>query len=355
MKSANQFKLKVDLLTKGIRGNLKPLRKGGGGPVGGVSFKVEDCVVNAPYTQNFAKLSPYEIVEVKGKYKLLKDGENVADVFVPKEPEYYKFCVDGIEMKRIVALDGVDTLVTSVLRHCSHKRKCAFCSLEYGEDFVKEKKPEQIAKVVEKAVEEDKNRHLVITTGTPPTPDKGALLVANVVKAVKEQTNIPIQVQVEPPKKLGFIDSLYDAGADAISLNVETFDLGIRSKVVPEKPSIEEYLKCLKYSLNLFEESNVSSWLLVGLGETFESLIDGCTMLCEIGAIPFVVPYRPSPSVNRKMCDYEYLMNVYIKIAEMMKSYGIKPKSKAGCTRCQACSAIDVALECIDNFQTEDL
>ncbi|RLI74852.1 hypothetical protein DRO97_04835 [Archaeoglobales archaeon] len=357
MKSADLFRLKVDLLTKGVKGNLKLLREGGGGPTGGVSFKVDYCVVNAPYTQNFAKLSPYEIVEVDSKHRLFKNNKFVTDVFVPKEPEYYKFYVDGIEMRKIVALDGIDTLVTSVLRYCSHKRKCTFCSLEYGKDVVKEKKPEQIAEVVKVAVREDKNRHLVLTTGTPPTPDKGALLIAEVIKAVKEHTNIPIQVQIEPPERLNFIDILYNAGADVISLNVETFDLRIRSKVVPEKPSIEEYLKAWRHSTNLFEESNVNTWLLVGLGETFESLIDGCSMLCEIGVIPFVVPYRPPPNVNQKMCNSKYLMNVYAKVAEIMKDCGIKPKSKAGCIRCGGCSAINVAFKIneIDNFQTEDL
>ncbi len=257
MRIVDLLKIKIDLLTKGVKGNLKPLRQGGGGPTGGVSFKIKSCVVNAPYKQSFAKLSPYEITKVGRKHVLLKSGKYVSDVFVPREPEYYKHYVNGIKMRKIVALDGINTIVTSVLRRCSHKRKCAFCSLERGKGYVEEKKPEQIAEVVRLAVEEDKSRSLVITTGTPSTPDKGALLIARVIKAVKELVNVPIQVQIEPPEKLEFIDILYYAGADAISLNVETFDLKIRHKVVPEKPSIERYIKCLKYSSELFDK-NVS-------------------------------------------------------------------------------------------------
>lgn len=362
MKSTDLFKLKVDLLTKGVKGDLKLLREGGGGPIGGVSFKIEGSVVNTPYLQKFAKLSPYKVVKAGEDYNLLKNGEFISQIFLPEEPKYYRFYTsDGVEMRKIVALDGLDTLVTSVLRYCSHKNKCVFCSLDRG--GVKEKKPEQIAEVVKVAVKEDKNRHLVLTTGTPPTPDKGALLIAEVIKAVKERVNIPIQVQIEPPKKPEFIDLLYDAGADAIGLNVETFDLKIRGKIVPEKPSIEEYVKCWKHSLDLFDESNISSWILVGLGESFESLIGGGSMLCEIGVTPFVVPYRPPPNpsnnlpnVNQNMCNTMHLMNVYVKVAEIMRNYGIKPKSKAGCIRCQACSAINEAFKAgIDNFQTEDL
>ncbi len=348
----NMLKLKVDLLIKGVRGNLKLLRYGGGGPVGGVSLKIKDFVVNAPYIQKFAKLSPYEVVRINDKDKLLKNGKMIADVFLPKEPKYYKLHIDGIEMRKIVALDGINTLVTSVLRRCSHKRKCAFCSLERGKGYVEEKKPEQIAEVVRLAVEEDKSRSLVITTGTPSTPDKGALLIARVIKAVKEVVNVPIQVQIEPPEKLEFIDILYYAGADAISLNVETFDLKIRHKVVPEKPSIERYIKCLKYSSELFDK-NVSSWILVGLGESFESVIEGSLKLCEIGVIPFIVPYRPNN--GRRSCNSKYLMKIYARAAEIMKSYGIKPEGVAGCIKCQACSAISEAFKIIDNYQTEDL
>ena len=338
------LRLKVDLLTKGVRGSLKPLREGGGGPVGGVSFKVMhgNFVVNAPFLQSFVEASPYKIDEVDGAKGLFKHGKAISRVYVPKEPEYYRLRMDGIEMRKIVALDGIDTLVTSVLRFCSHEMKCSFCSLEQGK-YVKKKNPEQIAKVVRRAFEEGVGKHLVITTGTPPTPDKGASLISKVVEAVKDEVNIPIQVQIEPPKKPEFLDVLHKAGADAISLNVETFDTGIRNSVVPCKPSVEEYVKCWKHSLDLFDE--VSSWIIVGLGESFESIANGCSTLCQIGVIPFVVPYRPPPNTNQKMCGSSYLLEIYTETSEIMKEFGIKPRGVAGCVKCQACSAVNEALK----------
>ncbi len=330
------YQTKAELIVLGVKTDLEPLRRGGGGPIGGIGFRVNGSTVSAPVKQRYVRNSPYYIREGY----LYRLDKRIGKVELPKA-KYYSHKVNGIPAGRIVALDGYDALVSAVSRRCIHwkDRRCIFCSIQENlKEAVVEKSAEMIAEVVKIAYEEDKNRHLTLTTGTVNPTDKGALRLAEVTERVKKEVDIPIHVQVEPVDRK-YIEILYEAGADTIGIHVETFDEKIRSRVVPAKPNIDEFTKCWEDCVNIFGEWKVSSWLLLGLGESLKSVIEGFKKMAEKTVVPFIAPFRPSPSSTLNKPNPNYVKKVYFKISGLDIDINLK-KFSAGCPRCNGCSAI---------------
>lgn len=336
------YRTKLELLVLGVRAPLAPLRRGGGGPVGGIGFAVRDSIVSAPAVQAFARESPYALVEKEGSFWLYRGEERIGKVKLPTA-KYYEHKIKGLSAGRYVALDGINALVTAVTRRCVHfdsGKKCVFCVIEENvpEKEILEKEVEDIAEAVRVAYEEDKSRHLTLTTGTPNLVDKGALKYAEVAKKIRAEIDIPIHAQIEPVGR-DYLELLYSSGVDTIGIHVETFDERLRKAVVPGKPGIEEYLNAWENAVEVFGEWNVSSWILVGLGESVESVVRGFRAMAERGVYPYIAPYRPPPnSISRT--DLGHVLKVYETLKDLKGEYDIKLKFKAGCPRCTGCSAI---------------
>jgi len=336
------YRTKLELLVLGVRASMTPLRRGGGGPVGGIGFAVKDSIVSAPTVQEFAKESPYAIVEGEGGFWLYRGEEKIGRVKLPVA-RYYDYRIKGISAGRFAALDGVNALVTAVTRRCIHVesgKKCVFCVIEENvpETLILDKAPEDIAEAVKVAYEEDRSRHLTLTTGTPNLVDKGALRYAEVAEKIRAEIDIPIHAQIEPVGR-EYLELLYSSGIDTLGIHVETFDERIRKAVVPGKPEIDAYLESWENAVDIFGEWNVSSWIIVGLGESIESMVSGFKAMAERGIYPYIAPYRPPPNSAEKT-DLNHVLRVYEALKELKGEYDIKLKFRAGCPRCTGCSAI---------------
>jgi radical SAM protein (TIGR04043 family) len=337
VKNADIPRLKADLLTLGVKGEVQKLRGGGGG-IAGIGFKIKGSTVSAPPRS----YSPYEIINLDGEWILTKNGDEISKLLLPVYPKYYRLKTrEGIPYNKYVALDGLECLVTSLSRKCVHwssGRRCSFCSIQHGNP-VWNKDPETLAEIVLEAYREDKNRHLVMTSGTFPDREVTAKNIAEAVRAIKERCDIPIQVQLEPIRN-DLIEEIYAAGADSVGFNAESFDPYVRAKHVPAKKDLKSYMASWNYAIELFGENQVSSWIILGLGERENVTKAGLELIASIGVIPFVAPLNP-PHVSLRPPDPEYLIRLSKFAAEKMKEYGLSPKkSAAGCIRCGGCSLI---------------
>ena len=68
------------------------------------------------------------------------------------------------------------------------------------------------------------------------------------------------------------MDGLYElkeAGVDTVGIHIESFDFKILSQVAPAKAAmgLERYEKAWKMAVEIFGPNQVSSFLIVGLGE----------------------------------------------------------------------------------------
>jgi biotin synthase-related radical SAM superfamily protein len=96
--------------------------------------------------------------------------------------------------------------------------------------------------------------------------------------------------------------------------------------------------------VEIFGDSQVSSYVIAGLGERDESIVEGSKLLAELGVYPFIVPLRPIPGSmleNKKPLGPDRMFPLYEQVAEIVRDNGVSwRKNKAGCVRCRACSAL---------------
>jgi radical SAM protein (TIGR04043 family) len=348
--------LKVELLCLGARvPGVDKGRKAGAGPAAGGMFLFGNTVANVPTQSWFVSTSPYSVSpeneDENGNYVIKRNGERIVEVMFPRAKFQELKTKEGIPYDKIALLHGADCLATTTIQTCVYwntPKRCKFCAIELSLKSgatIARKKPEDLAEVAIAAKKLDHVKHVTLTTGTTPTPDKGINYLAETARAIKEATGLPIHVQFEPPKELSMIDVLYDA-VDTVGIHVESFDRGVLKEVAPCKVEIpfQHYVDAWKRSVDIFGDSQVSSYVIAGLGESDESIIEGSKLLAELGVYPFIVPLRPIPGSlleNEKPPSPDRMQGIYARVAEILHDNGVSwRKNKAGCVRCRACSAL---------------
>jgi radical SAM protein (TIGR04043 family) len=185
-----------------------------------------------------------------------------------------------------------------------------------------------------------------LTTGSTATPDRGALYVARCGQAVKDAAGLPVQVQFEPPADLDVIDRVADMGIDSLGIHIETFDPDVLARVAPGKArwGIEAYFTAWERAVRVFGSGQVSTYVILGMGENQQLTIEGCKRAIDLGVYPFIVPLRPVPGSlmenflppPREAVEAVYRQVVPYLAHKQMSSAGVV----AGCARCQACSGM---------------
>jgi biotin synthase-related radical SAM superfamily protein len=149
-------------------------------------------------------------------------------------------------------------------------------------------------------------------------------------------------VQLEPVERK-YVEQLKDAGADTIGIHIETLDEYLFKKVCPGK-DFNLFENAWKDAVDIYGENQVSSYVLVGMGEDHHATLSGIEKMVQMGVIPYVVPFRPlSGTVSEKwsLPPLKTVKTYARHAARTMKMHGINPfKNKAGCVRCGACSPV---------------
>lgn len=336
-------------------------RKGGAGPAEGGTLLIEGIPVSLPISSRYVQTSPYLLKEDGEGYHLYRDGKKLRSVEWAGRPAFYSDSTeDGIPYAKIALLHGKDCLATTVIQTCVHwhtNQRCLFCginlSYENGQT-IQIKTPEQIAEVAARAKKLDLIRHVVLTTGTLHPISREFSHLASCVAAIKKAAGLPIHVQFTPCSDPERYDELKEAGADTVGIHIESFDLDILSRVAPAKAAMgfRKYEEAWKMAVEVFGPNQVSSFLIVGLGEKKESVIGGSEFLADLGVYPFVVPLRPIPGSLMEDAlppDPETMKFIYEAVSPILKRKGLSASgSHAGCVRCGACSALHAYEQKID-------
>ncbi|WP_433567280.1 MSMEG_0568 family radical SAM protein [Nocardia sp. CA-151230] len=344
---------RVDLALLGIRVDVPVQRRSGAGPSddGHVLFGGAGAAI--PIRSD----SPYTL---RGD-RLLLDGADLGVSVEPvRRPRFYDLRTDdGVAYEQIAKLHGADVLATTVVQTCiryAEDQRCRFCAIEASLDAgqtVAVKRPEQLAEVAAAAVRLDGVRQMVMTTGTSAGKDRGARHLARCVRAVKQAVpDLPVQVQCEPPADLAVLTELHEAGADSIGIHVESLDDRVRARWMPGKSTVPmaEYKAAWAEAVRVFGRNQVSTYLLVGLGEDPDELVSGARELIDMGVYPFIVPFRPlagtlAVDVDGAMAPTpEMLEDVTRRVALELRDAGMfGAGQKAGCAACGACSVLQTA------------
>jgi len=328
-------------------------RRGGAGPAEGGTFLISGIPVSLPISNEYVSKSPYVLREEGGQSLIFKDEKAVCPVHLIERPRFYDHSnEEGIPYPKIALLHGKDCLATSVIQTCTYwhsNERCQFCGIELSHrngQTIKIKTPEQLSEVARKAKELDSIQHIVLTTGTVQPPGKEISTLVPCAAAIKKATGLPIHVQFCPPSNMEGFYELKDAGVDTVGIHIESFDFETLSRIAPAKAAIglERFEKAWKMAVEIFGPNQVSSFLIVGLGEKKDSVIWGSKFLADLGIYPFVVPLRPIPgSIMENVLppDPEEMIRIYEEVACILKRKGLSAsRSLAGCARCGACSAL---------------
>ena len=330
-------------------------RKGGAGPSDHKAVIVMGTTVMVPVHTRGAHDSPYSVqLQPNGSHSLFRDGAAVGLLRFPPQPRFYGLQTeDGIPYWKIAQLHAGDVLATTVLQTCFRypdvETRCQFCAI--GESLradrtIAHKTPEQLAEVAEAARRLDQVQHVVLTTGTPPTSDRGARVLRDCSAAIKGRTGLPIQAQCEPPEDFSWFEQLQAAGVDSLGMHLESFDRDVRARIMPSKAQVpvEFYMKAFQAAVRVFGRTQVSTYLLAGLGDSREVLLEGCRKLIDLGVYPFVVPFVPITGTlleGHSSPTPEFMQSVLGPLGGMLKEAGMTSANiKAGCGKCGACSSL---------------
>ncbi len=170
--------------------------------------------------------------------------------------------------------------------------------------------------------------------------------LARCVGAIKKETHLPIHVQICPPSTNNYLEKLKQAGADTLGIHIESFDRRALQRIAPIKAMVgpDNFVSAWKHAVSVFGRNQVSSFIIAGVGEDRECIIDGVELLCELGVFPYVLPLRPIPGTpleSLRPPAPDIMMRLYQETGVLLKKYGLSSAaSKAGCVRCGACSSI---------------
>ncbi len=327
-------------------------RTGGAGPSDAGMMWVEGIPVTFPFGAEFVGTSPFILREEESGWQLYRDGQRLAAATVPPRPKCYSLTTsDGIPYWKI-ALLHLDSLASTVIQTCvywGNEDQCHFCGIELSLEAgrtIPVKRPWQLAEVAVAARDLDGAVDVTLTTGTNNAPDKGALYLAKCAKAIKESSGLPVQGQFEPPDDLSVLEQVKEMGVDSVGMHVESFDPEVFARVAPGKAKrgIEAYFTAWERAVEVFGEGQVSTYVILGMGEDPKLTADGCRRAIDMGVYPFVVPIRPIPgSIMQDLLPPppEYVESMYRQVVPHLVANGFTSANvKAGCARCNACSGM---------------
>lgn len=350
----------TDLQTRGMR-MIDPRagadsRRGGAGPTDHKAVTIDGLTVMIPVHTHAAFDSPYivDAPDAEGRARVTRDGAFFAEISFPKRPSFLDLATaDGIPYGHIAQLHAKDVLATTVLQTCiryeSRKKTCKFCaigqSLAAGRTIA-HKTPAQLAEVAAAAVKLDGVKHMVMTTGTPAGKDRGAQVLTDSAEAIRAAVDLPLQAQCEPPEDDAWHQRMKDAGIDSLGMHLEVVTPELRAEIMPGKAQVplEKYFDSFAAAVDVFGWGQVSTYILAGLGDTPDAILEMSERLTAMGVYPFVVPFVPvsgTPLESHAAPTPAFMHNVLPPLAAMIRKAGMSAEDiKAGCGRCGACSAL---------------
>ncbi len=355
-------RLLSELQTRGLRlGNRdagSASRVGGAGPTDHKAVTLLGTTLMVPVHTRGAGESPYfaTVPDAQGSAWLedTRTGETICVLSFPPAPKFYGLhTTEGVPYWQIAQLHSRDTLATTVLQTCvrygNRATRCQFCAI--GESLragrtIPRKTPAQLAEVAAAAQRLDGVRNVVLTTGTPPTDDRGADVLAEAAAAIKGGTGLPVQAQCEPPADFGWFARLRAAGVDALGMHLEAWDESVRARIMPGKAEVTRafYLEAFRAAVPVFGRGQVSTYLLAGLGDTAEGLCEAAEELIGLGIYPFIVPFVPvggTPLAWHAPPTAEFMRAVLEPVGQALRAAGMTSDTvKAGCAKCAACSTL---------------
>jgi biotin synthase-related radical SAM superfamily protein len=217
---------------------------------------------------------------------------------------------------------------------------CQFCSVPVSRGSIKTKN--EILTIVEEARKSGKLKVISLTSGIATSPGDEIDRVVEIVKALAPY-KVPIGVAVHPADNSS--RKLKDAGVSEVKYSVETMDREIFDRVCKGRKghTLDFILESLRDAVLVFGKNHVSSNIIIGLGETDQSVREGVEYLAKMGVIPVLRPISISPLRKEELKTAtrpspERLLKLARMTREILDTYGLSPEmSQTMCLACRGC------------------
>ena len=316
-------------------------------PPGDANRLIPVFVLNGKYTDN----TPFHLMKIDDKYEIWYHDEKFTEVTLMPRPKYYdKLTSDGKSMYKIAYIGEPGLFRTAVNQVCDYVKMgkpCKFCAVTNWWQASLEKTTTQLAEVALEAFNEGVIEDMFITTGTVLTNGRGIETIISTIKDTQAiGVNVPIEAQFQPPEDYDYLKALKEAGVVTVSCNVECFDEALRGWLMPMKGQIpiNKYVETWEKCLDLFGPNEVFNTIVVGTGESDESILKGVEMAASHGVITLTEPLfaaRESALADASPPSPERMLRIYDGCAKIFTRYGLSPfGAGAGCAKAGGYTAL---------------
>lgn len=313
-------------------------------------------VANIPVFNRFTERSPFSIIQLGDKkYEIINSVTNdhfpIEVIDTPKW--YYEKLDNGNHVGQYVLREGEHTLISSITKSCGYvynNKQCRFCAIGANRDRnVEESESTRFNNVLKslliaiKDYPDSSLRSINLTGGNNFNSDRGLARYLNIVKSIREVSNIPICIECSPPEDNVFLLKLKEAGANAVMMNVEVWDRKLRELFMPGKATIpiSRYIEAWKYSVQLFGRGNVSTVLIIGLENEMVEY-EAIDEILKCNVMPSIMPFRPNDGAvleNFRIPEPDVVYRLTHYAAKKAKELNMSIDNVPGCIGCGACAA----------------
>jgi biotin synthase-related radical SAM superfamily protein len=217
---------------------------------------------------------------------------------------------------------------------------CKFCPVPKLQGKIKS--DEEVLGLVRDGMKSPDLAAISITSGVWRTPEEEAGKIVRLVKIIRKELkgrDVPIGVSIYPTADSS--ELLKEAGAVEVKYNVETLDREVFRKVCPGL-SFDYIVDALEHAVTLFGKNHVFSNVLIGMGESDETLIDGMEMLAGKGVIPILRKTNPHPlrtgEVYIENVSADRLLKLAAEERRILEKHGLDTtRALTGCVPCTGC------------------
>jgi radical SAM protein (TIGR04043 family) len=129
-------------------------------------------------------------------------------------------------------------------------------------------------------------------------------------------------------------------------MHLEVIGDDVRRRIMPGKAEVPvaRYFAAFERAVAVFGPGQVTTFLLAGLGDPPEVLVQACRRMVALGVYPFVVPFVPirgTPLEHHRSPEPAVMRALLAEVAAVIRDGGLaRDRVRAGCGRCGACSTL---------------
>jgi hypothetical protein len=243
-------------------------------------------------------------------------------------------------------------------KHFDNKEECKYCEIDpVGKGvsgFPDIQDIDEFAEAVAIAQQKENMRSLTITTGTFDENELVVKRYLDLLKKIREKTDVSIHIQFEPVDDLSLIGEIAQY-VQSIGIFLEIYDEEIRKQICPGKSrnSREKYKRNWAEAAKRIPKGSVTSACLLGFGEDLQKVAESAEEFAAVGATTAMLFIRSKNEfMSGRIPSYleapiDELVDLYLKVAASLKKHDVhyRPIEAAGCAGCQGCSGMVEASE----------